>query len=225
MKDSYFKTGFPLFASQLYRALPRRLLEAADGIRSYGVGVFTLDKIFIHIPKTGGVSISKVIYGQEIKHMRQTELDRIYLPDAQRTYVAVVRNPIERFLSAANFLRTGGTATRSADFKKIYKKINWGALSSIIDYVEAEAPEKLDHVFRPQSYYLDGPQDVLALYTIENSIPMLAKEFGLCISFLPNENISNKTYGKACLSEKDEARLLDIYKSDWNYYLSAMGQK
>jgi hypothetical protein len=66
--------------------------------------------IFIHIPKTAGTSICKALYGTgTIGHLRIKEW-QFSFPQTWRKLrvVSVVRDPLDRFLSAFYFLKKGG---------------------------------------------------------------------------------------------------------------------
>lgn len=71
---------------------------------------------FIHIPKTAGSNISQALYGYQVGHkprslLRRTDGDFIF---------AFVRNPLERFVSAFNFLKIGGINAYDENFKVKY---------------------------------------------------------------------------------------------------------
>ena len=61
--------------------------------------------LFIHIPKTAGMSLIKSLYGREIGHTRLSFYREI--PDDIYVF-SVVRNPFDRAFSAWNFLYQGG---------------------------------------------------------------------------------------------------------------------
>ncbi|WP_227003284.1 sulfotransferase family 2 domain-containing protein [Kozakia baliensis] len=113
--------------------------------------------LFIHVPKNAGTSISQQLYGRSMRH----ETARYYFhvaPDLKNPAVsrfAIWRDPVERFLSAYDFARTGGAglATLHPRFRPLYRQFR--SVDDALDHIEqAKSPYELDHVFRPQSWYV-----------------------------------------------------------------------
>ena len=64
---------------------------------------------FIHIPKNAGTSISSYLYSEQIGHWRWDQVRQMNPVKYKKwTKFAVTRNPVERFLSAYDFLVAGG---------------------------------------------------------------------------------------------------------------------
>ncbi|TCM19589.1 sulfotransferase family protein [Novosphingobium sp. PhB165] len=120
--------------------------------------------LFIHVPKNAGTSISDRLYGAQTKHASaiyyaRAAPDLLILPS-----FAIVRNPVERFLSAYRYARAGGTLHRtiSAPFRERYS--GFRSIDDAIDHLAAaRSPFDLDHVFRPQSWYLLDASGQLAV--------------------------------------------------------------
>ncbi|GBQ84912.1 hypothetical protein AA13595_1532 [Gluconacetobacter johannae DSM 13595] len=120
-----------------------------DTIRRRGV-------LFIHVPKNAGTSVSVALYGRELRH----ESMRSYLhaaPDLARVLpsFAILRDPVDRFVSAFTFARYGGGAHRlvAAPFRALY--MGFKSLDDALTHVErARSPYQMDHFFRPQSWYV-----------------------------------------------------------------------
>ncbi|MGF7148873.1 hypothetical protein FHS96_002501 [Sphingomonas zeicaulis] len=132
----------------------RRRIEA---IRRAGV-------LFVHVPKNAGMSISQHLYGCQVKHRSM----RYYLsvaPDlAALPSVAVVRDPVQRFLSAFAYARAGGTAHNrvATPFNARYR--GFAGIDDALDHLaQARGPFDIDHIFRPQSWYLLDRQGRLAV--------------------------------------------------------------
>ena len=129
--------------------LNRQRRSRIDSIRDAGV-------LFIHIPKNAGTSVSLALYGQMIKHDTLRYYERV-APDllASLPSFAVIRDPVERFVSAYRYARNGGSGDRqvAAPFKTAYMQFR--TLDDAIDHVEAgEAPYAMDHIFRPQKRFI-----------------------------------------------------------------------
>lgn len=83
-------------------------------IRTLGQGplqaVRSANRLFIHIPKTAGTSVSSVLYGRNLPHYTATFWASVY-GDAVRgaPSFAIVRDPVERLVSAYRMVVDGGT--------------------------------------------------------------------------------------------------------------------
>lgn len=112
--------------------------------------------LFIHIPKNAGMAISQALYGEQVFHPTIRYYGR-FAPRLVETLpsFAVWRDPVERFLSAYRFARTGGNAGNRIDpaFREAYVAFN--GVDAALDHIEgAHSVFALDHVFRPQFWYV-----------------------------------------------------------------------
>jgi hypothetical protein len=74
---------------------------------------------FVHIPKTAGLSVSAALLGMEAKHRTWEELQRADPKGfAGWRTVAIVRDPIDRFLSAYDYLLNGGRTEFDLAFRR-----------------------------------------------------------------------------------------------------------
>lgn len=116
--------------------------------------------LFIHVPKAAGMSISQALYGTQVKHLsirlaRRLDGGRL----AGLPSFAVLRDPTARFLSAYRYGRAGGTIVNDVaePFHAIYR--GFRSIDDALDHVEkATRPYAVDHIFRPQSWYLADAQ-------------------------------------------------------------------
>jgi chondroitin 4-sulfotransferase 11 len=94
----------------------------APGPDEYSLKPFVrTDSIFVHIPKTGGVSINRALYGSlGMGHMSLGEYRKLFRSRAFRRMFkfTFVRNPFDRIHSAYHFLRAGGMGEIDADFDR-----------------------------------------------------------------------------------------------------------
>jgi|14_taG_2_1085336.scaffolds.fasta_scaffold28988_2 hypothetical protein len=114
-----------------------------------------IDTLFIEIPRTGMRSLERALQGfSRVSHVGHYTTQR-FLKDVKKPpskYVAVVRNPIDRLLSAINFSCRNKNHVDQA-FSKLLKE---GYSTEII------APtcfEDLEYVYAPQTAYLDANVD------------------------------------------------------------------
>ncbi|PZQ55987.1 MAG: hypothetical protein DI570_21455 [Phenylobacterium zucineum] len=172
--------------------------------------------LFIHVPKTAGMAVSQALYGLQVQHASI----RYYQTVAPRlaraaTSFAVVRDPIERFLSAYAYARAGGsTENRVSDpFRDTYQAFR--DVDEALDHLEeAQWPYGVDHIFRPQAWYLTDRTGKLAvdhlvdLRGLDDALAWLAPWSG----GLPTLNCSRAP--KPFLSARQEWRIRYLYADD-----------
>lgn len=189
---------------------PKRQRRAAM-VRERGV-------FFLHIPKNAGTSITRALYGMDVGH----ETVRYFqhrMPDLLRfPSFAILRDPVQRFLSACRYARTGGGETRQVarGFRAHYMALR--DLDDALDLVaQARRTYEIDHIFRPQTWYLTdrngriavdrlfmlddmkGIQDFVAGYT-----PVAIRQM-------------NGTVNKGELPRPDQIeRIRQIYRADYD---------
>ncbi|WP_206436089.1 sulfotransferase family 2 domain-containing protein [Altericroceibacterium xinjiangense] len=151
-----------LFGAKLVSDIPERLCEIGvrpildakrrarlECIRDAGV-------LFIHVPKNAGMSICTALYGRQMKHATVRYYAKVapsLLSEVES--VAVIRDPVERFLSAFDYARAGGSGDNlvSAPFRSLYTSFR--SLDDALDHIaQAKSPYRVDHIFRPQSWYV-----------------------------------------------------------------------
>jgi hypothetical protein len=112
--------------------------------------------LFIHIPKNAGMSISRALYGEQIYHPSI----RYYLRFAPKRVrrlpsFAIWRDPVERFVSAFRFARAGGNPANRVSMAFRTSYMAFETLDDALDHVEAaHSVYDLDHIFRPQFWYV-----------------------------------------------------------------------
>lgn len=150
-------------AAELRLLLPlgKKRLNRIARIREAGA-------LFIHVPKNGGTSVCNQLYGCSMMH-QTIRYYRHVTPDLCRDLpsFAIWRDPVERFVSAWAFARKGGTST-----VKIHPSLNslyrsFHTLDDALSHVENQSSlYAVDHVFRPQSWYVCGKDGSLAVDTL-----------------------------------------------------------
>jgi hypothetical protein len=101
------RTIFPEWQRRPGGRLPPELLQCVNA-----AGV-----LFVHVPKNGGTSIANTLYGQEIHHRPAWEM-WLFHPGLYRRWLSfgIVRDPVDRFLSAYDYLSRGGRNAMDAAF-------------------------------------------------------------------------------------------------------------
>jgi Sulfotransferase family len=145
VSDLHERPTFPGFYPPVDPTLRRRLRLIGDA------GV-----LFIHIPKNAGTSVSKILYGEPMYHPTIRYYQRVARELVSRVpSFAIWRHPVERFVSAYCYARTGGTpgSPVSRSFRDRYAA--FGSLDDALDHVEAcPSLYDVDHIFRPQFWYV-----------------------------------------------------------------------
>lgn len=150
------------------------------------VRIWRAGLLFIHIPKNAGMSVSDAIYGEPVDHssIRYYQKARPDLVDALPSF-AVLRDPVDRFISAYNYGRVGGTRNNriSKPFNARYAAFR--SIDDALDHVEgARRPYDVDHIFRPQSWYVTDRHGHVAVTKL-----LLFSEIGRIAEFFPNTSV------------------------------------
>ncbi|MBL7234662.1 sulfotransferase family 2 domain-containing protein [Komagataeibacter oboediens] len=126
---------------------PKRL-KRADRVRERGV-------LFIHIPKNAGTSITHALYGMNVGHETIRYFQRRMHDLTDFPSFAILRDPVQRFMSAYRYARAGGSSSRHVahGFRATY--MAFGGIDDALDHItHARSPYSIDHIFRPQTWYL-----------------------------------------------------------------------
>jgi len=186
----------------------RRLYFGA--VLEYIITFFLVAKtrvLFIHIPKCAGISISHALYGISIGHKKLSYF-RVHIQRLHPDILVVLRDPIERLVSALNYAFSSGTQDGFFN-QEILKKIKNKNLDEIISMIEDQLI--IDPVFLPQTYYLDKKYESIKFYLYED-LARLEKDFKIQI---PKKNQTKSKF----FSRKDldafSTRIFEIYKEDY----------
>lgn len=173
--------------------------------------------LFIHVPKTGGTSVSRSIYGLHIGHATFRYYE-CAAPRAARTMpsFAILRDPISRFLSAFRHARHGSAADSAIcpAYREHYRAFR--SLDDALDHVErARGPYGTDPIFRPQWWFLldrRGRLGVQRLYRFEDlktgETPLPHVE-----GAIPHLNRSHKL--EIAVSPEQDLRIRALYARDY----------
>lgn len=182
--------------------------------------------IFIHIPKCGGSSIAKQIYGGNRGHHSANELNQrlpnLYINLPKFT---LIRNPIDRIQSAYGYVISRGN---DYGFVKQYPEYNEECFQSFSRFITEWLPkygtDKTGVIFNPQIQFLklndavDKNIDIYRLDDISTLISSLSDNHCINIS---NILINANPYKGERTINKDLIKLIEeIYKSDFELYES-----
>jgi hypothetical protein len=185
--------------------------------------------IFIHIPKTAGVSISKSLFGNYTDHANIDWYLENYHRNTVKNYFkfAFVRNPWDRLYSAYSFLKRGGMYPVDANF---YEK-NLSHLSSfeefIMDWLDDRTMESFPH-FIPQYKFLTSKSDQnLLLMNFIGRFENIEKDFQYVCRILHfkkkellKENITDGISEKyfEMYSNEMKRKVQELYEKDIEFF-------
>ncbi|MFT8309194.1 hypothetical protein [Acetobacter malorum] len=191
--------------------LSKKRQQRLEIIRNAGV-------LFIHVPKNAGTAISQELYGCSMRHESIRYYQR-HAPDVVRTMpsFALWRDPVERFLFSYDFIRNGGGSHVSLHpgFAERYADLT--TLDRMIDYVEGTTSiYQLDHVLRPQHWYLTdrhGDVAVKMLFDLKDIDQIYPFVPGLHAGKIKKINTTQRF--TTDLRPLQKEKIIDLYKEDY----------
>lgn len=193
-------------------------------------GMLATQSVFVHVPKTGGVSVQQAIFGNYgMGHMSIREYEQILHPGyLSRAFVfTVVRNPWDQLFSAYNFLKAGGwSGTRDADYYAMLRDCR-SFEHFILDYLGREDIRAIDHFVPALDFLVDSsgeffPFNFVARYSrLENDYAQLADMFGIDRK-LPRLNITQGA-GKGGYRQAYTPRMIDTVAEHYGDTIEALG--
>lgn len=172
---------------------------------------------FIHIPKTAGRYISKLLIESDIKFRKTLHTPVRFLSKIKpKTFTfAIVRNPYERFYSACKF---GGYE----DSKTIEDISNKLLYSRGIDWISDYSLFHFEHFFTQKHFIIDFDGNIRIKHIgryeeIEKTIEAL-KEKGFDIEDRFELKPNTSSNWKEVLSKKTIENLNEIYREDFKEF-------
>lgn len=180
--------------------------------------------VFLHIPKTAGLSIRSAfaIKTHGYEHSIKSDLDKTYM-GGEYVRFTVIRDPIKRFVSA--FKYNGGISKKlPTGIRKILANSEElrSDINSFTDYLRknySDIGTSSDH-FRRQIYFirLAKPHIILRQENLENDIEIVRNLAPGSFKGLPQKNISDIRFDTSSvntvLSVESEQFVRDYYKPD-----------
>ena len=177
--------------------------------------------IFIHIPKTAGVSLLKAIYGDvTLSGHRNFYFNRIALNIKNEKYFsfAFVRNPWDRLYSAYKFLEKGGINIHDKNAYEMYLSQYKNFEDFVINGLDQKIIYEITH-FTPQSEFIcNNKGEVLVDYlgkfeSLNQDIITLSKELKTEV-IIGHHNSNSKQDYTNVYTDRMIAKVQDIYKKD-----------
>ena len=159
------------------RMMPRRLADRLRFDRARRAWR-SADMVFVHIPKNAGVSISSVIYGRPLGHYSASDIVRRDPELLHQVYsFAVLRDPLQRAVSAYRFARAGSTAEMGVAEPHRYQTPEFGNFDSFVGaWLVGQNLDEVDGIFKTQSSYVvcEGRVAVRDLFCLSDLPPLTA---------------------------------------------------
>ena len=176
--------------------------------------------ILVHIPKNAGTSVERALYDYRIRHRTWREIrDSCPAAWAALPKIAIIREPVDRFLSAYDYLRSGGR--NETDRRFAARMIGDTPVQAFLDRLESDIGFRAKvmryfHFRKQADFVCDGADPVL-----DHLIPFTEMAAGLAIhAGLPAEALrhDNRTSGKrtdrSALSDDTLRRIRTLYAPD-----------
>lgn len=171
------------FLGKIYRKLlPSRVqvfLDCKRAERSW------IEKkvIFVHVPKSAGMSISNSIYGRPLGHIKARDIKRCSVGAYDICFkFAFVRDPIARYLSAWKFMQNNFSELKGGPGLPAESFLALGAVDFAEKWLANKDVSKLNYIFQEQSSFVLGENgDVLVDYLarfddFDNEIEILSNK-------------------------------------------------
>ncbi len=183
--------------------------------------------ILIHIPKNAGTSVEEALFGYRVRHRTWREVQAT-CPRAWRDLpkIAVIRDPVDRFLSAFDYLKSGGRNEHDRMFSA--KVIGNKSVCAFIDLLSdsrsyRDTAMRYFHFRRQTDYVCDKTRIMVdELIPFGNMAEGLTRIAGVRPGSLTH---ANKTAGartdRSDLSQRQIDQITRLYTTDANLYAQA----
>ena len=175
---------------------------------------------FVHIPKNAGVSISRALYGRTLGHYSAAQISRRDPHLLTHTYsFAVLRDPLERAISAYRFATAGSTRDMAVANPHLYRTETFADFDTFVgSWLAHQDLTAVDPVFRTQASYVTaarhiGVDDLFWLGDLQSLAAALRRRGhpGLALS---HSNATDKSTAVKC-SPASEQAIKRIYHDDY----------
>lgn len=184
-----------------------------------------LQCIFTHIPKCAGISIDESLFGEKIGHKNYIDF-KVYDARRCRRYFkfTVVREPIDRFISAFRFLKSGGRNSVDRDWSnRLLSKFNTPEELAVVmqsDVALSTQVFSMQH-FRPQYTFLVNERAqiemdyILSFSSLADGFKEITEVLGVAAELKHANKTSSSTAPTGELSRESRVFLMKEYQEDY----------
>lgn len=224
--------GMKFCAYMFASVVAPRLYHFYEAVRYYRANCDQFESsvpLFIHVPKCGGTSV-RAMLGEDRYFGHQSSRNLRFLMHSkfdQAYKFAVVRDPVERFLSAVSYLSTNAISSRDAWINK--RLIKGREINAVVDSMASNPVyRKMVMASRsiwPQSYFLCDNKghvlvnEVIPFRNIEHGVNSVLRQHGIKTP-VPHLNASHRKPVE--LSEDRIDFIRQMYAADYKM-LDALG--
>lgn len=221
LKDAGLDLGGAVVRPLLGLAPVRALWQALVGQDIERV-VAKAGALLIHIPKNGGTSISKQLYGRFMPHLTAA-MWRERFGDKLAAYpsFAVMRHPVDRFLSAYRFTLQGGTDLMLASRFERWRLSPMEPLDAFLEALRTDPGlMRIAVQFGPQIDFLVDEHgelivDRLFAFTSQGQMPAALSDW-LGLANIPHINVTKAQ--DFAISERQREAIARLYQADMELY-------
>ncbi len=190
--------------------------------RSIRVKIDTAGLLFVHIPKTGGTSISQLLYGCNLPHYSASFYDDAFpgLLSSVPSF-AVIRDPMERAISTYKFILSGGTEIVTAsEYNRVLIE-QAGSFDGFVDLLEAGrfGTINLNELLKPQISYVARNGEFLVdhLFALDTKHGF-SEPLSDLLGSKPIPHINQSKGAMTEFSQQAEQKIRKIYRDDFKLF-------
>lgn len=200
--------------------------------------------VFVHIPKTAGSSIEKVLYpslglissmsdvklfaGWDSKnkiwmqHATMQQINDLYMEDVSEYFkFSFVRNPYERAVSDWKFLRGGGN--EKCRSKTFLKYLNRDGYFKRMLSNQKDRSTRIDHTYRQYDFIYDKNGNCLIDFigrfeNLQEDFNVVCEKIGIPRLNLPHLNKSNHKHYTEYYDDETKQIVAEKYAKDIEYF-------
>jgi hypothetical protein len=185
--------------------------------------------LFIHIPKTAGITIYDHLFGKDsFGHYSIIDYERnVGIKKVNGIYkAAIVRNPKSRCLSAYNYLINGGRGKKiDLEYQQrlsVYSSFNDFVLRGLLTGKEKDILHfipQFEMLCSKQKNKIIGVDYIGHFEELEKAVSYIGNKIDAEVSSLPTKNVTNLVKNPApIISEECENALKEYYYMDYYHF-------